>query len=648
MGVNALRLKAAYHRAGRVLHRRRLRRLAVALSLYVLSAWLLGSFTVLFVDYDLAMRCFQNPLLAAVTVPFQGALPWWLGLNVLFGFLGYWYYLQLRARFPDTFNPRNEVDFMRDPSCGTSRWLDRQNAEKVLSFGHGPGFLFGTMEGDPARLHDSDLNRNVIVFGSPGSRKTRSLVIPNILQAVVSGESCVITDPKGEILRYTLGYLQSRDYSVNVFNLVEMHRSDRWNPLAEIQTGLDAQLFSEVVIANTAVPGIRKMGGDPFWTRAEQNLLKALALYVVNEMPPEQRNLESLYGILSCGSLDRLDITFGSLAPDHPAKAPYNVFSQADKPVKGGVIIGLGTRLQVVQNPEVKRLTSTSDMDLKRPGLEKCAYFGIVSDTDTTFDFLASLFFTFLFIKLTRLADSKGGPCPVRVNFILDEFCNIGSIPDFKKRIATVRSRGLNCVLITQSVAQLKNRYPDDEWQEVISCCDSRLLFGANEPMTARYFSDLLGVGTVNRVSRRHKATALDPVTLGHAPSPRNLLNLDEILRLDRGKAILCLAGFPPALIDKLDFTRHPEGDSLPDAAALGSVVYSPAHLDETPPEVVVEYPGCPVPHVEKSNRKTKKKKEHSEDDAELAEDPFDPFRDPFAPELDDEKDLGMHQDQGK
>lgn len=641
-GTALLYAKTALLRAGKILTSRYFRRLVVALALYTLSAWLPGSFTLLFVDRDLALRCFQNPLLAAVTVPFQGVLLWWLGLSALFALFGYWYYLQFRVRFPGTFNIQSEVDFMHDPSCGTSRWLDRGAAKKALSFGHGPGFLFGAMDGDPVRLHGSDLNRNVIVFGSPGSRKTRGLVIPNILQAVISGESCVVTDPKGEILRYTLSHLQAQAYRISVFNLVEMHRSDRWNPLAEIQTGLDAQLFSEVVIANTAVPGIRKMGGDPFWTRAEQNLLKALALYVVNEMPPEQRNLESLYTVLSCGSLDRLDITFGSLAPDHPAKAPYNIFSQADKPVKGGVIIGLGTRLQVVQNVEVKRLTSVSDIDMQAPGLEKCVYFGIVSDTDTTFDFLASLFFTFLFIKLTRLADSKGGPCPVRVNFILDEFCNIGQVPDFKKRIATMRSRGLSCALITQSVAQLKNRYPDDEWQEIISCCDSRLLFGANEFMTAKYFSDLLGTGTVSRMTRRHKAVAFDAVDLSHAPSPRHLMTPDEILRMDRKETILCLAGLPPAKLEKLDFTKHPRGGALPDAGALGGVVYRPAHLDATPPEVAVEYPRCSVPHyhtenTEKPGKRAKKKQIPDGPGAGPTQDSFDFSKDPFAPEPDGE-----------
>lgn len=594
-------------------------------------------------DYDHAIRCFKNPFLAAATVPFQGTIPTWLGLNIFFGLIGYWYYLQLRARFPDSLNPRDEADFMRDPSCGTSRWLEKREAKKILSFGHGPGLLLGTMDGEPVRLDSPDRNRNVIAFGSPGSRKTRSLVIPSALQSVISGESCIITDPKGEILRFTLDYFRSRDYNVKAFNLVEMHRSDRWNPLAEIQTGLDAQLFSEVVIANTAVPGIRKMGGDPFWTRAEQNLLKALVLYVVNEMPPENRNLESLYNLLACGSLDQLDVMFASLAPDHPAKAPYNIFSQADKPVKGGVIIGLGTRLQVVQNAEVKRLTSTSDIDLTAPGLEKCAFYGIVSDADTTFEFLSSLFFTFLFIKLTRLADSKGGPCPTKVNFILDEFCNIGQIPDFKKRIATVRSRGLACTLITQSVAQLKNRYPDDEWQEIISCCDSRLLFGANEPMTARYFSDLLGVGTVNRMTRRHKVTGLDPVVLGHAPSPRNLMNLDEILRLDRNKAVLCLAGFPPAMIEKLDFTRHPEGGSLPDGPELEKVVYRPQHFDEVPPRLEVEYPKHPGSPPEKEKARSAKQEDGKDDQTgQMLDDPFDPLQDPFAPELDSEFDFEM------
>ena len=161
------------------------------------------------------------------------------------------------------------------------------------------------------------------------------------------------------------------------------------------------------------------------------------------------------------------------LPKGHPAKAPYNIFKQAGDKVRGGVIVGLGARLQVFQNELICQITNRNDIDLVLPGKEKCAYFCITSDQDSTFDFLASLFFSFLFIKLVRFADAEGvdGQLPIPVNFILDEFPNIGAIPDFKKKISTVRSRNIAVSVIFQNLAQLRNRYPNDEWQEILGNC---------------------------------------------------------------------------------------------------------------------------------------------------------------------------------
>jgi len=544
---------------------------------YILSAWLLGSFAVFFKNPSVASRMLANPLYAAVVLPFQGVLPWWLLLNLIVGSAGFVLFLKLGATFPSLFRvKKKEPEFLEDPSCGTARWLAPEEAEKVFRFGHGPGVLLGAYGGRPVRLNDDIFNRFVVVFGPPKYGKTTRFVIPNLLQAAVSGESCIVTDPKGEIESLTKEFFVSRGYEVRVFELdpKEMARSDRWNPLADIKDDLDAQLFSEVIIANTTVAGIRRIGGDPFWTSAEQNLLKALAMYVVNEYPPEKRNMESLYALLSCGSLDQLDATFASLASNHPAKAPYNIFSQADKRVKSDVIQGLGVRIQVFQNAGVKRLTGASDIDLEAPGLRRCVYYCGIPDTDPTFRFLANLFFSFLFIKLMRLADARRGPCPVHVNFILDEFCNIGQIPDFKNKIATMRSRGLSCVLITQSLPQLQGTYRDTEWEEILACCDTQLVFGANDPTTAEFVSRQLGEGTVERLAVRHRAMTLEHVQVMHSPSPRELMKPNEVRCLDRSKAILIPGGHPPALIDKVDYNLHPLGPALQEAAGRVKVVF--------------------------------------------------------------------------
>ncbi|MCL6479608.1 MAG: type IV secretory system conjugative DNA transfer family protein, partial [Peptococcaceae bacterium] len=473
-----------------VITSRGFRIILAAVLLYILDAWILGSTALFLTDIKKGLYYYKHPLEAAVNVPVHASLAIWLILNLLVFLVIGMAAGFLFIRFPELSNKvfRKKVEYTDDPTCGTAKWMEPHEVSKILEFGHGPGILFGTYENAPVRLYQkSRLNRNVVVFGPPGSGKTWSEVLPNVLQAVTNSESIIIIDPKSEIAKATLKFFQKRGYNVKVFNLVDMLISDRWNPLDSVTNDIDAQLFTEVVIANTAVPGIKKMGGDPFWDRAEQNLLKALTLYVKMEYPKEKQNIHSIYSLLAAGDMNNLDITFNNLDEDHPAKAPYNIYSQAAGTVKGGVIQGLGTRLQVFANEQVRKLTEVSDIDLEAPGKELCAFYCVVSDTDSTFDFLSSLFFSFLFIRLTKLGDkSPGGSCPVKVNFMLDEFCNIGAIPDFKKRIATMRSRGISCTIITQSLPQLENRYPSNAWQEIISCCDSRLFLGVNDNHTAK------------------------------------------------------------------------------------------------------------------------------------------------------------------
>jgi type IV secretion system protein VirD4 len=400
-------------------------------------------------------------------------------------------------------------------------------------------------------------NRNVAVLGPPGSGKSRAYVRNNLFQAVKSGWSVIVTDPKGELTRDFRQFFEDQGYKVRVFNLVSMINSDRWNPLSEVTTDIDAQMFCEVVISNTNAPG--RKSGDPFWDRAETNLLKALALYCVNELPSDERNMGSLYKILASGDSKYLDTIFGVLPYDHPAKMSYNIYAETSPQVRSGVIIGLGTRLQVFQNALVRSLTETSDIDLIEPGKEKCAYFCIVSDMDHTFDFLASLFFSFLFINLTRHADRSGGELQIPTNFLLDEFCNIGHIPDFPKKISTMRGRGIACSVIFQSIGQLMSFYPDMEWETIMADCDSWLVLGVKDVTSAKYISDHMGVGTIETTS--HSKSVGKILDLGKDTKrfeKRNLLNPDEITRMDRNEAILSAFGLKPLKLTKMDYTKHP------------------------------------------------------------------------------------------
>ncbi|HZJ82342.1 MAG TPA: type IV secretory system conjugative DNA transfer family protein [Clostridia bacterium] len=462
------------------------------------------------------------------------------------------------------------VNYLKDDGThGTANWMTEKEATKVLEIGTEKGVLLGLHnDKDMVTLPSKTFfNKNIAVFGSSGSMKSRAFVRPNIMQLVALEQSMIITDPKGEMYHSMAEYLRDNGYIVKAFNLVNMAKSDRWNPLREIRDDIDAQTFVEVIIANT---NTGPSGGDQFWERAEQNLLKALVLYVIDQYPIEEISLETVYALLSAEDAAAIDKLFEKLPRGHPAKAPYNIYAQASETVRTGVVIGLGTRLNVFQNVLVQKLTNGNDMDLSLPGKEKCAYFCISSDMDTTFDFLAGLFFSFMFINLIRYADSRGGTGEKEVFFILDEFPNIGAIPDFTKKISTMRSRGVHSWVIFQNIAQLKNRYPHDGWQEILGNCDTRLFLGCTDYMTAEFVCNLLGQSTVQAVSKMKKAGlegAFDFGRVSKSTQRRNLLNPDEILRMEAFTGMVILRGQKPLLVNKMDYTRHKDAKLLRDKA---------------------------------------------------------------------------------
>lgn len=231
-----------------------------------------------------------------------------------------------------------------------------------------------------------------------------------------------------------------------------MKHSDRWNPLAENETITDVQTSSNVIISNTQR---HNKGGDEFWPRAEENLLKAFEFYFL-ETYSENNTLTNVYEQISSGDIGEIDRRFKKMPPDSPARMSYNIFASGSDTIKASVITGLGTRLQLFQNKDLQKITNESDIDLTLPGKKPCIYYIITSDMDDSNDFIASLFYTFLFIKLVRYADSKpDGKCENEVFFFLDEFANLGQIPDFNKKISTVRSRGIALIPILQNLRSI-------------------------------------------------------------------------------------------------------------------------------------------------------------------------------------------------
>ncbi len=455
--------------------------------------------------------------------------------------------------------------YSRQGTYGTAGYMSPEERGQVLAEDSDirkvDGIVLGT-DPDTEKVislpADSRLNRNFAICGSQGSMKSRAFVRNMILQCVKRGESMFITDPKSELFEDTAAYLEQNGYLVKQYNLIHHECSDAWDCLAEIEGGL-TDIFVDVVIRNTTDKF------DHFYDNTEMDLLKALCLYVYQEYPEGKRTFAEAYKLLLYNSLEKLDAIFENLPVTHPARGPYQLFAKAEK-VKGNAVLGLGTRLQIMQNELIQKLTSTKDIDLTLPGKQKCAYFCITSDQDSTYDMLATLLVSFLFIRLVRLADSQPDrKLPVPVYMILEEMPNIGIIPSFTKKLATARSRDIGVCMIYQNIPQLQNRYPDTQWEELLGGCDTALFLGCNDMSTATYFSERSGDVTVGVSSIRKSLQTLR--VMDYVPEfaesasvgKRKLLLPDEILRFPLSEALVIIRGQKVLKVKKFDYTKNPE-----------------------------------------------------------------------------------------
>ena len=470
----------------------------------------------------------------------------------------------------DQLDEERNFEYSKKGTYGTAGYMTKEERAKVLAVDKDlknvDGILLG-LDIDNEQVislpKNSMLNRNFAVCGSQGSMKSRAVSRNMILQCVKRGESMFITDPKSELYEDTVAYLTANDYIVKQWNLISLENSDAWDCLAEINDGGLIDIFVDVVIRNTTDKF------DHFYDNTEMDLLKALCLYVYREYHDGDRTFPEAYKLLLNQSLEALDATFDGLPENHPAKGPYRLFSKAEK-VKGNAILGLGTRLQIMQNKLVQEITSHKDIDLTLPGQKKCAYFCITSDQDSTFDVLATLFVSFLCIKLVRFADRQPDrKLPVPVFFILDEFPNIGVVPDFKKKLATARSRQIGMCILYQNIPQLQNRYPDGQWEEILGGCDTSLFLGCNDMTTATYFSGrsgevTVGVSSIRKSFQTMRMTDYVPdYSESSSVGKRMLLLPDEVLRFPLDQALLIIRGQKVLRVKKLDYTRHPEAKFL-------------------------------------------------------------------------------------
>ena len=556
---------------------------------------------------------FSSCLLALTIFPYS----LW-GIFLCLAAFGTLIFMIMRMGFGDkgTFDEERNFTYSDKGTYGTSGFMTDEEMHKVLELvgdiSKNKGVILGKLNGKAVCLPENTrMNRNVAVFGASGSMKNRAYARNVVFQCVKRGESLIITDPKSELYNDLCIYLQKNGYIVKVFNLINPENSDSWNCLAEIEgQEIMAQLFCDVIIKNT---GAAK--GDHFWDNAEMNLLKALVLYVDQGFPPEGKNIGQAYKLLTLNSEKELNSLFDMLPITHPAKAPYNLFRQASDTVRSGVIIGLGTRLQVFQNKLIRQITSHDEINLTQPGREKCAYFCITSDQDSTFDFLSSLFMSFVFIKLVRYADKYGenGKLPVPVHILADELANGGcTIADLTKKISTIRSRQLSISCIFQNLPQMQNRYPQNQWQEIIGNCDTQLFLGCTDEMTAEFISKRSGEVSV-AVSSKAKQLNTWRVS-DYTPQyretnsigKRKLMTPDEVLRFPLDQALIILRGQKVLKVEKYDYTLHPESKKLISCRAND-------HVPEwrNLPDTEETY----FPNFSKTKQRKPQRTEHSADD---------------------------------
>ncbi len=516
------------------------------------------------------------PLMASpkIAACFQAALrpPYGIyGIFICIGLLAVLLLLVMRIGYSDAgeYDEDRNFTYSARGTYGTSGWMGRKEMEGVLDLvgdlRRCRGIVLGMLDRKfvcvPERTR---LNSNLAVYGASGSMKTRSFCMNRILQGVSRGESLIICDPKSELYEKSSEYLRDKGYVVKVFNLVNPENSDSWNCLAEVEgQELMAQLFVDVIIRNTK--GDSK--GDHFWDSAEMNLLKALVLYVDKGYPEESRNMGQVYQLLTLNSETALNSLFDVLPATHPAKAPYSLFKQASDSVRSGVVIGLGSRLQVFQSELIRKITARDEIDLELPGQEPCAYFLVTSDQDSTFDFLASLFLSFVFIKLVRYADKncEGGKLSVPVHVLGEELTACGTIPDLSRRLSVIRSRNISMSCVFQNLAGLQNRYPQNLWQEILGNADVQLFLGCTDPLTAEFVSSRTGLASV-AVSSRSKQLGTWRIS-NYTPEfretsgvgKRPVLTPDEVLRLPIDKALVIIRGKKTLKVDKMDYSKHPD-----------------------------------------------------------------------------------------
>jgi type IV secretion system protein VirD4 len=509
-------------------------------------------------------------LMEGFAAAFQSALPSFHPIDLCVGVAA-----ALLIRLIVYVKGKNAKKFRKNLEYGSARWGKPEDIAPYVD----PKFENNVILTQTERLMMSNRpkdpktarNKNVLVVGGSGSGKTRFFIKPNLMQL---HSSYVVTDPKGSIA-VECGKLMLRNgYKVKIFNSINFKKSHHYNPFAYIHSEKDILKLVTTLIANTKGDG---KSGDDFWQKAETLLYTALIGYIHYEAPEEEQNFATLIEFINAMEVreddetfeNNVDLAFKELAsrePNHFAVRQYKKYKLAAGKTAKSINISCGARLAPFDIQELREITMYDELELDTLGDRKTALFLIMSDTDSTFNFLISMIYSQLFNLLCEKADDVyGGRLPVHVRCLIDECANIGQIPNLEKLMATIRSREISACLVLQAQSQLKALYKDNA-DTIIGNCDSSIFLGGKEPGTLKELNQALGKETIDTFNTGESRGREVSHSLNYQKLGKDLATIDELAVLDGGKCILQLRGVRPFLSDKYDITRHPNYKYLSDA----------------------------------------------------------------------------------
>ena len=487
------------------------------------------------------------------------------------------------------FKGKNAKKFRKNLEYGSARWGNRADIEPFMDpvfennviLTQTESLMMSNRPKDPKNAR----NKNVLVIGGSGSGKTRFFLKPNLMQM---HSSYVVTDPKGSVVCEVGKLLERNNYKIKIFNTINFKKSMHYNPFAYIHSEKDILKLVTTLITNTKGDG---KSGDEFWTKAETLLYCALIGYIHYEAPPEEQNFTTLLEFINAmevreddeeykNPVDRMFEELEAREPNHFAVRQYKKYSLAAGKTAKSILVSCGARLAPFDIAELREITMYDELELDTLGdkifvnpndpkdkrFHKTALFLIMSDTDSTFNFLISMIYTQLFNLLCEKADDVyGGRLPVHVRCLIDEAANIGQIPNLEKLVATIRSREISACLVLQAQSQLKALYKDNA-DTIIGNMDSRIFLGGSEPTTLKELNQSLGKETIDTFNTGESRGREVSHSLNYQKLGKDLATIDELAVLDGGKCILQLRGVRPFMSNKFDITKHPNYKYLSDA----------------------------------------------------------------------------------